>query len=120
MVSVSSTLGSEKQGIASAPALVLLNKFDAARVEEVAASSAANVASISDRVESRLSEMAERIEAEPDIYFRPAYYGPSDWIGIRLDRHGVDWDHVASWLATSWRIVAPLRLTRLLRAAEDF
>lgn len=65
-------------------------------------------------------EMAERIEAEPDIYFRPAYYGPSDWIGIRLDRHGVDWDHVASWLATSWRIVAPPRLTRLLRAAEDF
>jgi len=34
MVSVSSTLGSEKKGSASAPALVLLNKFDAARVEE--------------------------------------------------------------------------------------
>lgn len=34
MVSVSSTLGSEKKGGASAPALVLLNKFDAARVEE--------------------------------------------------------------------------------------
>lgn len=34
MVSVSSTLGSEKKGSAAAPALVLLNKFDAARVEE--------------------------------------------------------------------------------------
>lgn len=34
MVSVSSTLGSEKKGGASAPALVLLNKSDAARVEE--------------------------------------------------------------------------------------
>lgn len=65
-------------------------------------------------------EMAERIEAEPDIYFRPAYYGPSDWIGIRLDRHGVDWEHVAAWLATSWRIVAPPRLTKLLRAADGF
>ena len=65
-------------------------------------------------------EMAERIEAEPDIYFRPAYYGPSDWIGIRLDRHGVDWDHVAAWLATSWRIVAPPRLTKLLRDADEF
>ena len=65
-------------------------------------------------------EMAERIEAEPEIYFRPAYYGPSDWLGIRLDRHGVDWDHVAGWLATSWRIVAPPRLTKLLRAADEF
>ncbi|BET25606.1 GTP pyrophosphokinase [Limnobacter thiooxidans] len=34
MVSVSSTLGSENTGSGSAPALVLLNKFDAARVEE--------------------------------------------------------------------------------------
>lgn len=65
-------------------------------------------------------EMAQLIEAEPDIYFRPAYYGPSDWIGIRLDRHGVDWDHVAARLATSWRIVAPPRLTQLLRAADEF
>mgnify|MGYP006146309741 CR=1 FL=1 len=43
MVSVSSTLGSEKQGIASAPALVLLNKFDAARVEEAFAAASASV-----------------------------------------------------------------------------
>ncbi|HEX4843157.1 MAG TPA: bifunctional (p)ppGpp synthetase/guanosine-3',5'-bis(diphosphate) 3'-pyrophosphohydrolase [Limnobacter sp.] len=34
MVSVSSTLGTEKQGASLAPALVLLNKFDAARVEQ--------------------------------------------------------------------------------------
>jgi phosphoribosylglycinamide formyltransferase-1 len=65
-------------------------------------------------------EMAQLIDAEPEIYFRPAYYGPSDWIGIRLDRHGVDWDHVAGWLATSWSIVAPPRLTKLLRVAENF
>ena len=65
-------------------------------------------------------EMAQLIDTEPDIYFRPAYYGPSDWVGIRLDRHGVDWDHVAQRLATSWAIVAPPRLTRLQRAAEEF
>ena len=65
-------------------------------------------------------EMAQLIDAEPEIYFRPAYYGPSDWIGIRLDRHGVDWEHVAGWLATSWSIVAPSRLTKLLRVAEQF
>ncbi|QIK79803.1 phosphoribosylglycinamide formyltransferase [Sphingomonas piscis] len=65
-------------------------------------------------------EMAHLTESEPDIYFRPAYYGPSDWIGIRLDRQNVDWDHVAEWLRRSWSIVAPPRLTKLMRAAETF
>lgn len=65
-------------------------------------------------------EMAQLIDTDPDTYFRPAYYGPSDWIGIRLDRRGVDWSHVAQWLATSWRIVAPPRLTKLSRAADEF
>ena len=65
-------------------------------------------------------EMAQLIEAEPDIYFRPAYYGPSDWIGIALDRPRVDWDHVAGWLHRSWLAMAPPRLTKLLRTAEEF
>ena len=41
-------------------------------------------------------EMAALIDADPALYFRPPYYGPSDWIGIRLDRNRVDWDHVTS------------------------
>ena len=65
-------------------------------------------------------EMAQLIEAEPELYFRPAYYGPSDWIGITLDRPRVDWDHVADWLQRSWLAMAPPRLTKLMRAAEDF
>jgi phosphoribosylglycinamide formyltransferase-1 len=65
-------------------------------------------------------EMAQLIEAEPELYFRPAYYGPSDWIGIKLDRPRVDWDHVAGWLQRSWQAMAPPRLTKLLRAADDF
>ena len=65
-------------------------------------------------------EMAQLIEAEPELYFRPAYYGPSDWIGIKLDRPRVDWDHVADWLQRSWLAMAPPRLTRLIRAAEEF
>ena len=65
-------------------------------------------------------EMAALIEADPDLYFRPAYYGPSDWIGIRLDRPGVDWDHVAEWLRRSWSLCAPPRLTKLLRVADEF
>ena len=55
-------------------------------------------------------EMAELIEAEPDLYFRPAYYGPSDWIGIKLDRPRVDWDHISDRLGQSWELVAPRRL----------
>jgi len=65
-------------------------------------------------------EMAQLIEAEPDLYFRPAYYGPSDWIGIKLDRPRVDWDHVANWLQRSWQTMAPPRLTKLRRAADEF
>ncbi|HVF37690.1 MAG TPA: phosphoribosylglycinamide formyltransferase [Sphingomicrobium sp.] len=65
-------------------------------------------------------EMAQLIEAEPELYFRPAYYGPSDWIGVKLDRPRVDWDHVASWLQRSWQAMAPPRLTKLMRAADQF
>ena len=57
-------------------------------------------------------EQAALIEADPARYFRPAYYGPSNWIGLRLDRAGVDWDHVAEWLARSWAAVAPNKLLR--------
>jgi phosphoribosylglycinamide formyltransferase-1 len=55
-------------------------------------------------------EMADLIEADPDLYFRPAYYGPSDWVGITLDRPRVDWEHIADRLAQSWELVAPRRL----------
>ena len=65
-------------------------------------------------------EMAQLIEAEPELYFRPAYYGPSDWIGIKLDRPRVDWEHVAARLQRSWLAMAPPRLTKLIRAADEF
>lgn len=65
-------------------------------------------------------EQAALIEADPALYFRPAYYGPSDWIGIRLDRPGVDWDHVAGWLQRSWQSCAPPRLAKAVAALQDF
>ncbi|HEX7857061.1 MAG TPA: phosphoribosylglycinamide formyltransferase [Sphingobium sp.] len=65
-------------------------------------------------------EMAALVDQDPDIYFRPAYYGPSGWIGIRLDRQGVDWDHVRGWLERSWRSCAPKKLTRFLDVADQF
>lgn len=65
-------------------------------------------------------EMAALIDAEPDIYYRPAYYGAAGWIALRLDRPGVDWDHVADWLAKSWRAVAPKRLSKMMAIADEF
>lgn len=65
-------------------------------------------------------EMAALIEAEPDLYYRPAYYGAAGWIAIRLDSGDTDWDHIAGWLAKSWRAVAPKRLTRFMDVAAEF
>jgi phosphoribosylglycinamide formyltransferase 1 len=65
-------------------------------------------------------EMADLIDADPGLYFRPAYYGPAGWIGLRLDRANVDWDQVGDWLARSWRACAPKRLTKLIDAADAF
>ncbi|QLC24123.1 phosphoribosylglycinamide formyltransferase [Parasphingopyxis algicola] len=62
---------------------------------------------------SGVDEQAALIEAEPDLYYRPAYYGPSGWIAIRLDTGAVDWDHIASWLRKSWSFVAPKKLQKL-------
>lgn len=65
-------------------------------------------------------EMNALIDAYPDIYYRPAYYGASGWIAIRLDRPGVDWDHIGDWLAKSWRAVAPKKLTKMMAIADEF
>ncbi len=65
-------------------------------------------------------ELSGLIETAPDTYYRPAYYGASGWVGIILNRPGVDWDNVAEWLHRSWRSVAPARLTRLLSVADEF
>jgi phosphoribosylglycinamide formyltransferase-1 len=59
-------------------------------------------------------ELAHLTENEPDIYFRPAYYGAAGWVGIRLDREGVDWDHVRGWLERSWSLVAPPRIRDMI------
>ncbi|WP_369027117.1 phosphoribosylglycinamide formyltransferase [Qipengyuania sp. RANM35] len=67
-----------------------------------------------------MDELEGLVEAQPHAYHKPAYYGASGWIGIILNRQGVDWDNVADWLQRSWRQVAPSRLTRLLDAADAF
>jgi len=67
-----------------------------------------------------MDELLNLVESQPEVYFKPAYYGASGWVGIILNRPGVDWDEIAAWLERSWRSVAPLRLTRLIDIAEEF
>jgi phosphoribosylglycinamide formyltransferase-1 len=67
-----------------------------------------------------MDELLALVEDQPDVYFKPAYYGASGWVGIILNRPGVDWDAVAEWLERSWRNVAPKRLTRLMDVADLF
>ena len=65
-------------------------------------------------------EMTGLIEAHPEIYYWPKYYGAGGWLAMRLNRRDVDWDHVAEWLERSWRANAPPRLTKLMTIAEEF
>lgn len=69
---------------------------------------------------SGMDELDALVEAQPHAYHKPAYYGASGWIGVILNRPGLEWDSVAAWLERSWRAVAPPRLTRLMDAGDDF
>jgi formyltetrahydrofolate-dependent phosphoribosylglycinamide formyltransferase len=61
-------------------------------------------------------EQAALLAHEPDLYFRPAYYGPSGWVGLRLGPE-TDWAHVKDRLCQSWAHAAPRRLARLITGA---
>jgi phosphoribosylglycinamide formyltransferase-1 len=67
-----------------------------------------------------MDELLSLVEDQPEVYFKPAYYGASGWVGIILNRPGADWDAVAEWLERSWRGAAPKRLTRLMDVADEF
>lgn len=59
---------------------------------------------------SGTDEMNGLIEAQPDIYYWPKYYGGSGWLGLKLNRRDVDWQQVGEWLERSWELAAPRRL----------
>lgn len=69
---------------------------------------------------SGMDEQSALLDADPDLYFAPKFYGKSGWIAIRLDTGRTDWGHVADCLKKSWRMVAPRRLTRMLDIADEF
>ncbi|MED5205186.1 MAG: phosphoribosylglycinamide formyltransferase [Pseudomonadota bacterium] len=69
---------------------------------------------------SGMDELEHLVETQPEAYHKPAYYGASGWIGIILNRPGLDWEAIDEWLQRSWRQVAPKSVTRLLDAADEF
>jgi phosphoribosylglycinamide formyltransferase-1 len=69
---------------------------------------------------SGMDELSALVEDQPEVYFKPAFYGASGWVGIILDRPELDWGDVEAWLQRSWRSVAPKRLTRMLDIADEF
>ncbi len=54
-------------------------------------------------------EQAQLIDQDPDVYYRPAYFGPSGWVGLRLDGE-TEWERVEDRIAASWALVAPRKL----------
>lgn len=69
---------------------------------------------------SGLDEQAALVDADPDLYYIPKFFGKSGWIAIRLNIGRTDWDHVSDWLYKSWRMAAPKRLTKMIDIAEQF
>lgn len=55
------------------------------------------------------------VTSDPDRYFAPPYMGPKGWIAAWLDPEvDPDWDVVAEFALTSYRLIAPKRLVKLL------
>ena len=56
---------------------------------------------------------AERVEQEPQRFFRPPYVGPRGWLGVRIDRDP-DWAEIEGILRDAYRMVAPKKLAATL------
>jgi hypothetical protein len=52
---------------------------------------------------------AELVEADPERFYVPPYFGHRGWIGVRLDR-GFDRDEIAGLLEDAFAEVAPSSL----------
>jgi hypothetical protein len=56
------------------------------------------------------------VEADPDRFFVPPYFGHRGWIGLRLDR-ALDWDELAGIVEDAYAEVAPPKLVEAARSA---
>ena len=49
------------------------------------------------------------VEAEPGLFYRPAYLAAAGWLGMRLDLGDTDWERVADRVERSWDVAATAR-----------
>jgi predicted DNA-binding protein (MmcQ/YjbR family) len=70
-------------------------------------------------VKTRLGENVDLARQRPAQFYLPAYIGPRGWVGVRLDVPKVSWDDVASFIASSFAIVAPKTLAAAARRNVD-
>jgi hypothetical protein len=54
--------------------------------------------------------------AQPARFYLPAYIGPRGWVALRLDVGKIDWVEVTELLLGSYQLIAPKRLTDLVKA----
>ncbi len=57
---------------------------------------------------------AALVETHAARFYLPAYIASRGWVGLRLDTARVDWSEVKELVTTSYRLVAPKTLTRML------
>jgi hypothetical protein len=56
------------------------------------------------------------VDADPERFFVPPYFGHRGWLGVRLDR-ALDWDELAGIAEDAYAEVAPAKLVEAARAA---
>jgi len=64
------------------------------------------------------ANQAWMLAAHPDRFFKPAYVGPSGWIGVWLDGPCA-WEELASLLKDGYRLAAPKKLAALLPPDDE-
>jgi predicted DNA-binding protein (MmcQ/YjbR family) len=65
-------------------------------------------------VKSVLGENVDRLGAQPERYYLPAYIGPRGWFGMRLDSDAIDWHEVENIVELSYCLVAPKSLAPIV------
>jgi hypothetical protein len=61
-------------------------------------------------------EQQALVAGQPEMFFVPPYVGTRGWIGVRLDRPGLEPSVLAELITEAYRMVAPARLVSQLPA----
>lgn len=60
------------------------------------------------------------VASQPRRFYLPAYVASRGWVALRLDTGKIDWTEVRDLLVSSYLLIAPKTLARLIEFNEDF